>query len=196
MVNTSATGGYLVPDPTVGSEDDAFENMLGDAVAGITALPRGLVRPRWQAKPPAWPTPETDWCAIGVTESVSDSSAMTEHRAAGDGYDVVTRHETVTIVASFYGPRGFSLATMMRDGLMVSQNRDQMRAAGVAVQECSDIQSAPALMNEQWVRRWDLTLLARRAIVRTYPVLNLLSAHGSLQVEKGEYVQNFEVTEN
>ena len=35
---------------------------------------------------------------------------------------------------------------------------------------------APELINQQWVRRYDLRLRLRRKIERTYPVLNILSA--------------------
>lgn len=193
MTNTTATGGYLLPDPTVGTEDDFLEDVLGDVVAGICDLPRNMVSPRWQPEPPAWPDPSVNWCAVGVTQSVGDWGATEEHYGEGDGHSIVTRHETLVVVASFYGPNSFSKATMLRDGLQLSQNRDELSVAGMSVTEAIDIVTAPVLLSEKWTRRYDLTLRLRRAIRRTYPVLNLLSAQGMFRT--GSYTQNFEVTE-
>ena len=42
--------------------------------------------------------------------------------------------------------------------------------------EAGDLIAAPDLLNQQWVRRYDLRIRLRRKIERTYPVLNILSA--------------------
>jgi hypothetical protein len=44
-----------------------------------------------------------------------------------------------------------------------------------------EIRAAPDLINEQWVRRYDMQLTFRRKITRTYPVLNILTAQGTVQ---------------
>ena len=71
MPNDSSTGGYLSPVSSRPVEDDAFEDFIGNVVAGITGLARAMVRPRWQPKPPH-PAITINWCAIGITTIVSD----------------------------------------------------------------------------------------------------------------------------
>ncbi|MFT2520511.1 hypothetical protein ACMWQB_30330, partial [Escherichia coli] len=65
-MNTSATGGYLVPavaSPPL--DDDDLDNLLHDMIAGISGLPRAMVRPRWQPTVPKQPEPGVNWCAFG-----------------------------------------------------------------------------------------------------------------------------------
>ena len=185
MANTSATGGYLAPSSTAPVEDDAFENFIGDAVAGITGLTRSLVRPRWQPEPPPHPPIEVDWCAIGITVITSDYGVVKLHRPDGDGHDEVQRHETDELLASFYGPQAYSLASRLRDGLMVDQNREALRAGCVNILECTRMRTASDLVNERWVRRVDLEISLRRAVLRSYPILNVLSAVGAFETQDG-----------
>lgn len=194
MVNTSATGGYLHPSSTTPAENDPFEDLLGGLIAGICGLARGMVRPRWQPTPPAMPTITTNWCAFGITEIDADWSAATTHLPAGEGTDEVVRHDTVRILASFYGPSAYGYAAQVRDGLWVPQNFEAVRMAGIALLECDRIRTASDLINERFVRRVDLDILLRRAVVRVYPVLNLLSAQGAFVLDSGT-VQPFTVTE-
>ncbi|MCY1560934.1 hypothetical protein D9M68_981320 [compost metagenome] len=56
------------------------------------------------------------------------------------------------------------------------QNSEAMRAKNMAFVEVGEIIAAPELINQQWVRRYDLRIRLRRKIERTYPVLNILSA--------------------
>jgi hypothetical protein len=46
------------------------------------------------------------------------------------------------------------------------------------------IRAAPDLINEQWVRRYDIELTFRRKITRSYEVLNILTAQGTVQTNK------------
>lgn len=194
MANTSASGGYLQPSSTAPVENDAFEDLLGGLIAGISGLTRGLVRPRWQATPPAMPTITTNWCAFGITAIDADWSAATTHIPDGEGADEVVRHDTVHILVSFYGPAAYGLAAQVRDGLWVPQNFEAVRMAGIALLECDRIRTASDLINERFVRRVDLDILLRRAVVRTYPILNLLTAQGAFVLDRG-VVQPFTVTE-
>lgn len=186
MPNDSSTGGYLSPVSSRPVEDDAFEDFIGNVVAGITGLARALVRPRWQPKPPPHPAITTNWCAIGITTIVSDYGAVTLHNPAGQGTDEQQRHDTVDLLASFYGPGAYSLASRLRDGLMVSQNRRAMREAGINLLESTRMRTASDLLNERFIRRVDLEVRLRRAFVRTYPILNVLSVSGVIQAQDGE----------
>lgn len=194
MTNTSATGGYLDAISTTPVQNDGFEDLIGGAISGIAGIPRVMVRPRWQPTPPAQPPLETNWCAVGITQIDADWSATVTHLPAGDGSDEVVRHDAVRVLASFYGPAGYGNATRVRDGLWVAQNRDALRSAGIVVNEADRIRTASDLVNERFIRRVDLDIVLRRAVVRVYPVLNLLSVQGSFRTDLG-FVQNFTVTE-
>jgi hypothetical protein len=186
MPNDSSTGGYLSPASSRPVEDDAFEDFIGNVVAGITGLARAMVRPRWQPKPPPHPPITTNWCAIGITTIVSDYGTVSLHNPAGQGADQQQRHDTVDLLASFYGPGAYSLASRLRDGLMVSQNRRAMREAGINLLESTRMRTASDLLNERFIRRVDLEVRLRRAFVRTYPILNVLSVSGVIQAQDGE----------
>ncbi len=194
MANDSATGGPLVPTATTPVQDDPFEDLIGNTIAGLTGITRGLVRPRWQPKPPAMPADTVSWCAFGIMEIDADWGAHLRHIPDGDGSSEMTRHETLVILASFYGPSGYSKASQLRDGLWIKQNWDALNAVGVALLECSRARTASDLVNGRFIRRIDLEMQFRRVITRTYPILNLLSAQGSFTTDLG-HVQPFIVME-
>jgi hypothetical protein len=195
MPNTSATGGPLVPSSTTPAEDDAFEDLIGNTIAALTAIDRVNVRPRWQPKPPPMPDDNVSWCGFGVMNLEADWSAHQQHIPDGEGSTELTRHETLTILASFYGPDGYSNASQLRDGLWVKQNWDALNAIGVALLECSRARTASDLINERFVRRVDLEMQFRRVITRSYPILNVLSVVGEIIADTGD-AQPFTVPEN
>lgn len=195
MTNTSATGGYLAPSSTSVGYDEAFKRQLTQMVRGIAGLPDGSVRPRWQAIPPKQPPAGTAWAAIGITRITPDWGAAIIHHPANEGADEVQRHETVDVIASFYGADLYGTAARLRDGLSVAQNREAMRSAGIALLEAGEIVNAPEFVNQQWIERADLSLKFRREISRIYPVLNLLSAQGTF-VPDASGSQPFTTPEN
>lgn len=175
MANTSATGGYLAP---VGAPatDAELEDLMQAMVKGITGLPGKMVRPRWQPKPPKQPEPEQDWCAIGVTITDQDPNPSITHNGAGDGSDTYVRHQEIRLLATFYGPTAQGYAQTLADGMTIPQNGEALKAQGLVFVEALTMISVPELVNQQWVRRYDLTLRLRRRTERTYQVLNILSA--------------------
>lgn len=176
MANTSATGGYLAPTAPVPPDDDDLDNLLQELVAGVTGLPGGMVRPRWQPTVPKQPEPSENWCAMGVTVQGNDAGPAIRHDPAGEGSDTYIRHQQIDLMCSFYGPAAKGYAQRLADSMSIPQNSEQLALNGMKFVSASDIQPAPALINQQWNRRYDLTLVLRRKITRTYPVLNLLSA--------------------
>lgn len=177
MANDSSTGGYLSPAGSPAPlEDAALEDLLQKVVVGISGLPGSMVRPRWQATVPKQPEPSVDWCAIGVTEEQQDDYPVEEHEGTGDGHDIFASHETVHVLASFYGPNGSRNAKVLRDGLYVAQNRDQLVANGMNLTDVGRVIAAPELINQQWIRRYDVPIRIRRKVERIYPILNILSA--------------------
>lgn len=177
MANTSATGGPLAPavaSPPL--DDDALDDLLQELVAGVTGLPPSLVRPRWQSVVPKQPEPGTDWCAIGIPNQENDAGPVIQHDPAGEGSDTYIRHQEIELLCTFYGPHAKGYAQRLADGMAIPQNSEALGAADMRFIATSVIRAAPDFVNQQWVRRYDLTLTLRRKITRTYPVLNLLSA--------------------
>ncbi|HDR8938733.1 hypothetical protein QZM42_29545 [Burkholderia vietnamiensis] len=176
-MNDSSTGGYLAPAVDAPpAEDDALDNLVHDLIAGVTALPPDLVRPRWQAKVPKQPEPSVDWCAFGVQEQEPDAGPAIQHDGTADGHDTYIRHQDIDVPCTFYGPRAKGYAQRLADGLAMPQNREQLQLQDMAFVGVGPIRAVPDLVNQQWVRRYDMTVTLRRKITRTYLVLNLKSA--------------------
>ena len=176
-MNNSATGGYVSPSATPEPEEDtALEDVLQLWLVGITGMAGDKVRPRRQPDPPKQPEPTVNWCALGVTDTKTEFSPAIIHDGNGEGEDVMKQHEELTVLCSFYGPAAGRLAARFRDGARLPQNNEMLRQASMALVECGDIKAAPDLLNQQWVRRYDITVTVRRQVIRTYQILNLLSA--------------------
>jgi hypothetical protein len=190
--NTSATGGYLLPDPALappieGQSLDRFLQQIVVAVAGYN--PASLVRPRWQPAPPDTPAaPDTDWCAFGITAQRADTYAAIRHESGAtlnDGDDQMIRYETVATLLSFYGPNAGAFAEQFREGIQLPQNLEVMQLVGVGFLDTGDIIRLPEKVNDVWQNRMDMEWNVRREIRRQYPILNLLSAQGSLHSDPG-----------
>ncbi|MGU2444434.1 phage neck terminator protein [Burkholderia cenocepacia] len=179
-MNDSSTGGYLAPAvDTPPDEDDALDDLVHDLVAGITALPPDLVRPRWQPTVPKQPEPSVNWCAFGIQTQTPDASPAIVHNGANEGSDTYIRHQDLDVPCTFYGPAAKGYAQRLADGLALPQNREQLQMLDMAFVGVSEIRAAPDLVNQQWVRRYDMTVHLRRKVARTYAVLNLKSVQAS-----------------
>lgn len=180
--NDSSTGGYL--SPAVASpplEDDALTAIFQQMIVGITALPGNMVRPRWQPNPPKQPEPTVNWCALGIAVQTPDDGPAIVHNGSSNGSDTYIRHEQIDVLASFYGPNAMQNAQLLSDGLAIPQNLEQLKANDMNSVDTGQIRAAPDLINEQWVRRYDIQLTFRRKITRTYSILNILAAQGTVQ---------------
>ena len=175
-MNTSSTGGYLLPAGTSPPLEDAeLEALLQQMIAGISGLPVNMVRSRWQ--PAATPPAATDnWCAVGITSQANDAGAVIRHDPAGDGKDVYTRQQELTLLCSFYGPNAMRYAHLLVDGLCIPQNNEVIGAQGMHVVEAEAVRTLSETVNQQVVLRYELSIRLRRRIERSYPVLHLLSA--------------------
>ncbi|MBU9246341.1 phage neck terminator protein [Burkholderia multivorans] len=173
----SSTGGYLAPAVDAPpAEDDALDDLVHDLIAGVTALPPALVRPRWQPTVPKQPEPSVNWCAFGLQEQEPDAGPAIQHDGTGDGHDTYIRHQDIDVLCTFYGPRAKGYAQRLADGLAIPQNREQLQLQDMAFVGVGAIRPVPDFVNQQWVRRYDMTVTLRRKITRTYSVLNLKSA--------------------
>ncbi|MBB3004363.1 hypothetical protein FHX57_006745 [Paraburkholderia tropica] len=175
--------GYLQPVGSAPIEDSALDSIFQQMIVGITGLPGNMVRPRWQPTVPKQPEPSTNWCAIGVTGIEHDANSYEHHDPTGSGTDTLIRHEIITVLASFYGPNALSNAAQARDGMYVQQNNATLDQYEMGMVEVGSIVTAPELVNQQWIRRFDLSLRIRRRVVRTYQILTVLSAQATLKAE-------------
>lgn len=181
--NTSATGGFIAevpPSPPTGRE---VTLALQQAIVALTGIPGTLVRPRWQPMPPAAPSAETTWAAVGITHLEADDYPYILHDgvaqlagAPGPGVDRMQRHATLTVLATFYGPEAEDVAGMFRDGLYHPQNWEPLAAVGMKLRGVHDLARNAEFVNQQWIDRLDIRLEMRGQIDRVYPVFNLNGA--------------------
>lgn len=184
MANDSATGGPLTPELVPAPlEDIALDDFLHDLIVGITGLDNTLVRPRWQPEPANLPDVGTNWVAFGIVSKEADTYAVEQHIATGQGFDYLKRQEVLNIFCSFYGPQAGSYAELLRDGLQIAQNREVLQLNMMGLVETKETITAPSLVKDKWLFRVDLMVRIRRQILRQYPVLNVLSAQGTIDVE-------------
>lgn len=175
--NTSATGGYLAPIPPDPLEGKELLRFIQQWIVGLTGLDGKMVRPRWQPEPPNIPSAGEVWAAIGITARPSDTFPYVSGPE-------LQRHELLNVLTSFYdlgsGGQADAMAARLRDGSAVPQNREVLTKNNFALIEVGEIITLPSLLKQRWLYRVDLNVLLRREIVRTYAVLDLVSAQVSL----------------
>lgn len=194
--NTSATGGYLAPfipsTPAREVEDDAFLDFMHDVFVGVTGLDPKNVRPRWQPTPANMPPRNTDWMAFGISESVPDAFGYEAHDGTGNGQTAMIVYEDTVLLCAFYGSNAERFARTLRSGLLLSQNREVMTTAQIAVKRMTGPTPAPSLFKEQWLYRSDLAVTLRRQIRSVYPILNILEGVGVVKTDKPPTVTPFD----
>ncbi len=198
-MNDSSTGGPMLPEPPPAPgplEDGTLDQFIQQLVVVVTGLDGSLVRPRWQEEPPDIPAEHTDWCAIGITNRATEAGyPVLSHHPELEGFDEFQRHESLSILASFYGPGAGMNAGLLRDGLFLSQHREILFLAGMGLVNTGDLVTLPALLKQRWLRRVDLPLVIRRAVQRYYPIRNLLSAAGTVLSDEGARSATFNTLE-
>ena len=112
---------------------------------------------------------------------VSDTNAVELHFETDPGYNELRRHQTLHLLASFYGPNSNGFAEVFQDGIQIAQNREFLTVNNMGLIESGEIVSVPELVKNKWYNRSDITFSIRRQLVRHYPVLNILSAAGSIE---------------
>jgi len=172
--NSSTSPGYLTPVSVPQAYDEALERELSQWVRALSGLSAGMVRPRWTPTQAAVPAADVNWCGFGITGiSADDSPAFVRQT---DDSNQMWRHEVIETLASFYGPASQSVATLFRDGLTVEQNNATLNGNGLSLADYSELIAFPELINNQWVRRYDITVRLRRKVIREYGIKSILSA--------------------
>lgn len=188
-MSDSSTGGYLQPTNPQESRDD-IEDIIHDALVGITGLPKDMVRPKWPKEEVSIPEAGVNWCAFGIPERGDSTLPGTTHYGAEDGYNVVAVHEPFAVLASFYGDDAYVYANKLRVGIALAQNREQLYLHGIALEDCGPGIHIPEVVGQVWNDRWDVRLVFRRCVANAYAVLNLKTISTSVQNDTGLEVHN------
>lgn len=173
---SSATGGYLLPTNTA-LDNSALVDYLHDVLVGVTGIGNTLVRPSYQVNPPPIPDYSVDWCAFAIRNRRPAAQPWTTQ---GDDDADLSTNELFDVVVTFYGPNCMGFAAILRDGLQIPQNSDQLTLVGLAVIGAEDIIYVPELINDRWFERADITINMNRNLSRTYDILSLLGATGTM----------------
>lgn len=128
MSNDSTTAGYLTPVGDSPPYDEDLERLISRWIRGVTGLAATLVYPRWTDPQKQIPKNGTTWCAFGITGIQEDFNPA---YVQGEENTEQWSHETVSLILCFYGPQGLAMATRFRDGLLVSQNNDELNRSGL-----------------------------------------------------------------
>ncbi|MDV0592625.1 hypothetical protein RZP54_27190 [Raoultella ornithinolytica] len=139
----------------------------------MTGLDKNVVYPRWTDPQIQIPKNGTTWCAFGITGIQEDfNPAYRQGEESAEQWS----HETVSLILCFYGPQGLATATRFRDGLLVAQNNEELNRSGLTFMQQGRILNLPELINNQWVRRYDISVDLRRKITRQYGIQSLVDA--------------------
>ncbi|HEM7577742.1 TPA: hypothetical protein U2J86_004781 [Serratia marcescens] len=173
MSNDSTAPGYLTPVSDGPTYDEALERQISRWIRGVTGMEKDKVYPRWTDPQPQIPKTGTTWCAFSITSLPDD---MYPAHVQGEESAEQWSHETIEILCCFYGPQGMSVATQFRSGIFVSQNNDELKKIGLNFLDCGRILNLPELINNQWVRRYDIAVRLRRKVIREYGIKSLVEA--------------------
>lgn len=182
-MNDSSTGGYLLPTGIAALNDAALDGLFQLLISNLSGIAPRFVRERFSAEPQVPPPSGSTWCAVGVTDIDDDAFPQQEMRS--DGTYVLTNQEVLTVLCSFYGPMAQKAARMARNGIQIAQNREAIEAAGIYLKAPGKPIKAPALVENRWQNRIDVSFVFRRAIRDAYAILPVDSAEIEFNTDGG-----------
>lgn len=184
MSNSSATGGYISQEEQLLPNGLTLLQTIQQMIVGLTNIDGTLVRPKWQTNPPTEPSASlTNWCSFGISITTEDLNPDVYPTTDGES-SIMRIYEELNVDLSFFGPEGYKNVRNLRDGLKISQNRDALRAAGLGFKETTQIVNVPELHGQTWFQRNDMTLVLRREVLKTFAVLSLSGAGGTIEGQK------------
>lgn len=181
MSNDSTTRGYLTPVGDSPKYDEALEREISRWIRGVSGLSAEVVFPRWTDPQPLIPKNGITWCGFGVT-AVPLPGLPADIQS--EDHSEQWTWERVTVTCSFYGPQGSSTASTFRAGIFVEQNNAELNRLGLSLVEAGTIYNLPELINNQWVRRYDLTVQLSRKSIRTYNIKSIVD--GTVTISTGD----------
>lgn len=176
--NNSTSAGWLTPVTDDVTYDETLERQLSDWAKYVSGLPDGMMRPRWVGVQPAQSAVGINWGSFGINLISSDDNPAFVNQT--DANNELWRHELLECLVSFYGPNGQRYASRFRDGLTIPQNNAELNTLGLSLQDFGDIMPAPELLNEQWVRRYDITVRLHRKIIRSYGINSIVEVSSTI----------------
>ncbi|MCD9249018.1 hypothetical protein LUS38_17575 [Escherichia coli] len=174
MSNDSTARGYLTPVGEGPKYDEELEREISRWIRGVSGLPAKAVFSRWTDPQPLIPKNGVTWCGFGIT-TVPQPLSQSDVQVSDEQSEQWT-WEQVTVICCFYGPLGSRTASTFRSGIFVEQNNAELNLSGLSLVDAGTIYNLPELINNQWVRRYDLTITLSRKNTRTYNVRTLEDA--------------------
>ena len=172
---------YVLPLPGTQLPGNLTQaQFIQTVMAGVSGLPGDLVRPKWQPEEPKQPDLPVDWMGIGISTSTPDANSYVGVNQS-EAF-VSQRHELLEISCDIYGPNALETTRLIRDGFQVPANLGALRYANMGFVEVSQARRLPDLVNERWIDRYVMSVFLRAETIRTYPVLTLVSASGTIYV--------------
>lgn len=179
LSNDSTTPGYLTPVGDSPLYDQELERQISRWIVGVSGLNAKMVFPRWTDPQSQIPQNGTTWCGFGVTTMPRGGTPANVQD--GDDQSEQWTWEQVTVICCFYGPQGASVAARFREGISLDQNAATLRSdTGMSLVDFGTLYNLPELINNQWVRRYDLTVTLSRKNIRTYNVKSLVEGPVSI----------------
>lgn len=126
----------------------------------------------------------------------SDVIGLSGSTLTGGGVNtnVFQRHEDLEVQCSFYGPDADDIASSVRDGFQLGQNREALGLANMGFVGTSSARRVPDLVNERWIDRFEMSVFLRRERLRVYPILTFTSVSGVIVNDVGVRPLNFSST--
>lgn len=197
MSTNSSTSGFIEPLPQVpvlgAVKGLTLVQFLQSLFVGLSELPPPMVRPDWQSEPPKSPDLSTNWMAFGIKSVTPDFNAFI-------GFDqnqnpFLQRNELLCVGCSFYGPAAYDNVSLVRDGIQLGQNNAALLKANMGFAYDTEAQHIPDFVNERFIDRYVTEFYFRRQIIRTYPILNFVSANGTIYSQTAvqeNYTENWQ----
>lgn len=174
MSNDSTSPGYLTPVGNEPEYDEDLERQISRWIRGVTGMDAKQVFPRQTDPQSSIPENGVTWCGFGIATAPRDGTPA--NIQVSNGQSEQWTWEMVTVLCCFYGPQGAGMAARFREGIFVEQNADALRrAAGLSLLDAGKIFNLPELINNQWVRRYDITVTLSRKNIRTFNIETIVT---------------------